>query len=415
MVECLGPANLFITLSCNDLNWPEIIGECLYWEDKASGPEDIEKLTFNERQRLVQRYPDVVHRHFNLRVNALFNLLRSDASLLGYKVIDFFYRIEYQQRGSPHVHSLVWLEGFPNMDYQTEAEYKEIIKSIDRVSSCSLSGLCEQDRKLVENCQRHKHKSTCRKNNQDDPDLMCRFGYPRPVSSETRYFKEMQPEQLRKNSYRKILLRRSIEEVYINAYNLPVLRLWRGMDMDVQPADKEMLLQYICKYTAKSAETEIPVTAEIQKIVQEVEAGRLDKFRGLRHDVGMKLIDNRMMSACEAASNLLRIPLRKSTRDTVFINTSKPEDRYRLLKEQDDRVVGTYNNMIDRYMMRPATAFFENLSLGEFAAWYKPYYKKKQPTDDDNDDLEDVLSDQDASQVKRQVKNHLNYRMGHHG
>ena len=73
----------------------------------------------------------------------------------------------------------------------------------------------------------------------------------------------MQPEQLRKNSYRKILLRRSIEEVYINAYNLSVLRLWRG-NMDVQPADKEMLLQYICKYTAKSAETEIPVTAEIQ-------------------------------------------------------------------------------------------------------------------------------------------------------
>ena len=29
------------------------------------------------------------------------------------KVKDWFYPVEYQQRGSPHIHMLIWLEGAP--------------------------------------------------------------------------------------------------------------------------------------------------------------------------------------------------------------------------------------------------------------------------------------------------------------
>ena len=36
----------------------------------------------------------------------------SNAAPLG-KIADWFYRVEYQQRSSPHIHMLIWLEDAP--------------------------------------------------------------------------------------------------------------------------------------------------------------------------------------------------------------------------------------------------------------------------------------------------------------
>lgn len=41
----------------------------------------------------------------------------------------------------------------------------------------------------------------------------------------------------------------------------------------------------------------------------------------------------------------------------------------------------------------------EELSLGEFVAWYKPYYKVKHENDDDNKDLEDVITDDEETEM----------------
>ena len=40
------------------------------------------------------------------------NFLLSKAQPLG-NISDWFYRVEYQQRGSPHIHILIWLEDAP--------------------------------------------------------------------------------------------------------------------------------------------------------------------------------------------------------------------------------------------------------------------------------------------------------------
>ena len=36
----------------------------------------------------------------------------SEIAPLG-KLIDWFYRVEYQQRGLPHIHMFIWLENAP--------------------------------------------------------------------------------------------------------------------------------------------------------------------------------------------------------------------------------------------------------------------------------------------------------------
>ena len=89
-------------------------------------------------------------------------------------------RIEFQHRGSPHVHSLLWIQNSPK--YQI-ASVDEIVKFIDNTITCKLpsseSVLNESDIQL----QQHKHTHTCYKKK---GIRHCRFGIPYPPMSSTR-------------------------------------------------------------------------------------------------------------------------------------------------------------------------------------------------------------------------------------
>jgi len=51
MVRNLGSPQWFLTLSCNDLNWKDILQACLIAAGRKG--EDIDHLSFNEKQRLI--------------------------------------------------------------------------------------------------------------------------------------------------------------------------------------------------------------------------------------------------------------------------------------------------------------------------------------------------------------------------
>lgn len=96
MIGMLGVPTFFITLSAND-KWPDLIKmlrECT--GDTSS--KDAE---------LVAKYPILAARHFHHRVKVFTQWLKS-AKILG-RVGDYFWRIEFQMRGSPHVHMLLWI------------------------------------------------------------------------------------------------------------------------------------------------------------------------------------------------------------------------------------------------------------------------------------------------------------------
>jgi hypothetical protein len=94
--------------------------------------------------------------------------------------------------------------------------------------------------------------------------------------------------------------------------------------------------------------------------------------------------------------------MRKSSRQIIFINTSPPEERVRLLKPlqeinkmEDDSDEIYASGLIKRYIKRPAS--LENVSLADWAAWYdstdKPYIKQSDELDIDNYPLETNLMD----------------------
>ena len=58
--------------------------------------------------------------------------LLGDAAPLG-KISDWFYRVEYQQRGSPHIHMLIWLENAPVFG---EDDDSDVTSFIDQIMSC---------------------------------------------------------------------------------------------------------------------------------------------------------------------------------------------------------------------------------------------------------------------------------------
>ena len=91
--------------------------------------------------------------------------------------------------------------------------------------------------------------------------------------------------------------------------------------------------------------------------------------------IGNKFTNNVEMSAQEAVDICLQVPLRKSSRQVIFIPTSEPDKRTYFLKsfqeiqslEDDDEEVITAN-IITRYTNRPDS--LENETLADWAAWY---------------------------------------------
>ncbi|GFR22141.1 helitron_like_N domain-containing protein [Trichonephila clavata] len=83
-----GTPDLFITFTCNP-SWPEITVELL------PGHEAVDRV-------------DLVARVFQQKVQKMMHVMM-DVQVYG-KVACFMYSIEWQKRGLPHMHLLVWLQ-----------------------------------------------------------------------------------------------------------------------------------------------------------------------------------------------------------------------------------------------------------------------------------------------------------------
>ena len=69
--------------------------------------KELENLSWQEKTKLVQKDPVTCSRYFDHRVQEFINtVLKSSCEPIG-KVLNYFYRVEFQQRGSPHIHMLV--------------------------------------------------------------------------------------------------------------------------------------------------------------------------------------------------------------------------------------------------------------------------------------------------------------------
>ena len=179
MIRQLGLPTLFLTLSAAELSrWPEVI-EAI---QKQKGIDvDFTKLDFATKCEILRSNPVTAVRMFDHRVKELFSkVIKSPQKPLG-NVIDYFIRLEFQQRGAPHVHCLLWVEDAPKLN---EDDDETVVAFVDRYISTELPDQ-EQDPELHEivtsvQAHRRKHSKSCKKGKKE-----CRFNFPKCVAKET--------------------------------------------------------------------------------------------------------------------------------------------------------------------------------------------------------------------------------------
>lgn len=399
----LGEPTWFITLSARDLEWPDMINALLLAKNKNNSKRAIKRLinqvsdlNYQKRTKLLHDYPVVASRQFNKRFKALMKFLSKNDKILGGKIKDYWYRVEFQKRGSPHIHMLVWIENAPSF---TTAEGIQFIEKV-----CSVSLPTEQNLKdLVTRLQMHSCTHTCFKKTSKKQKKKCRFGYPLPISDTT---KILNNDEIKDNNNKFCIFKRNINEQQINVYNLDLLLLWNA-NMDIQPVGSLYgIAYYIAKYVAK--EEPQSIQDELKDAIQAIKEAPPAQFAKQLMLTTKIIMKNRERSAQEAAYILCGLRLKACSRTTVFVNAVFPNKRTRLVRkericnneyDEDDFC----ENLFDKYEKR--SPLLENVSLAEFASEYEfCKYDNENPDTDSDSNIDEFLSQNDIyNNNKRQI------------
>jgi hypothetical protein len=101
MVDTLGVPTVFFTHSAVDSQWPEL-ARLICSDDPDSS---------SSRSKAVSENPAIADWFFYHRISKFMDTYY--VNIMGAK--DYWYRFEWQHRGSPHVHGIAWFEGAPDV------------------------------------------------------------------------------------------------------------------------------------------------------------------------------------------------------------------------------------------------------------------------------------------------------------
>ena len=175
MIRQLGLPTWFASFSSADTRWNDLLKVLGKLNDgKDYTDSELENMTWHDKTALAQNDPVTCSRFFDHRVQQFIKIvLNSDHHPIG-KISDYFYLVEFQQGGSPHIHILIWIVNAPV--YKKDSN-EQVVKYIDPHVSCCKSTHHDN---LV-SVQVHKHSKTCRKKGHP----ICRVDFLLPPLKET--------------------------------------------------------------------------------------------------------------------------------------------------------------------------------------------------------------------------------------
>ena len=446
MIRQLGIPTLFISLSAADTKWTELLQSIyLLIHKKNITHNELENMSWSEKCQLISKDPGTCARYFSNRVQKFFkHILKSPHSPLGI-LANSFYRVEFQHRGSPHIHSLLWIKNAPHYEKNTDTE---ITTYIDSIISCSSSN---QENKYTE-LQIHKHSKTCiRKINNTKK---CRFGAPWPPLNKTQVLYPLDEShihekekysktynninkfiqmQYKKKEFidfnqmlqelnityelyilalrstikkRRIFLKRSLREIFINNYMPHLIDVWKA-NHDIQYVlDPYSCVVYICDYLMKNNKG---MSKLLENAAKEAKQGNMDLKQSVRH-IGNKFLNCTEMSEQECAYSLLELPITQSSIKVEFINTSEINNRVFIAKP--DHILQTMDpeseeikqeNNIDKYASRPS--ILKEMCLADYVSLTDIVYCHKQIQSDDEMSIHENTSDEENTDTNTDTKN----------
>ncbi|XP_062614683.1 uncharacterized protein LOC134276442 [Saccostrea cucullata] len=435
MLRQIGIPTWFCSFSAAEFRWNATVEAILRQQNDDRRAENLD---WSEKSDVLRSNPVTVDRMFEYRFHVfLRDVIMSPSEPIG-KVVDYFQRVEFQQRGSPHMHCLFWIEGAPKLEQDGE---KAVCDFIDKYVTCKIPSEDEDSelRKIVLDVQQHskKHSQSCRKKGTE-----CRFNFPRPPSEKTFITKprdnQMETEDdsvenvsLHRNdakeimqkvwekvqvsstdttndtfielgmsqeifeeaynrvtSKQTIILQREPSEMWTNQYNPCLLKCWDA-NLDIQYVlDPFSCIVYIISYISKS-EREMGMLLKQTKI--EAEEGNLSARQTMKK-IGSSYLHHREVSAQEAVYRVCNLKMKECSRKVTFIpvgenptRLSKPLHQMKRNKttgdnneEDDDDIWMT--NIVERYENRPKNKEFDDMCLATFCAEYRVLAKSQVPS-----------------------------------
>jgi len=418
MFATLGAPDLFLTLSANDLEWLDLFHSIDPQRFKTE--ESVTVLTHAERVGHLNDHPAICSEHFSNRVHSLISFLASPAKPLVYEVKNFFGRLEIQGRGSPHLHSVLWLEGAPKPD-----SGDRFLQWVDTIISAQLpdENTDPELHHFVQKFQIHHHTPSCggmqekevqgkqmtgtakvhhvqvqeshlQQTQQQAQQSMpqtgqsaetrreyailtdrasCRFGYPHPLAESTHLRKGDESKITVKGDRQIILKRTSQREQWINNYSPNILRIWRA-NMDLQPVtDPYAAAAYMLSYITKDEKSERSFVKEALKKLPDNPT-----MTQVLTKIANAIVTFREVSKQEAMLLMLSIPLYFSSITSVFVPSFPPDQRrksslpYSILSQQDPNSTEIWQeNIIDHYGRRPVGVPWDSMTLLQFSTWFE--------------------------------------------
>ena len=446
MVKQLGLPTYFLTLSCADLRWNELLTIIAKLNNVELSEEDYDYI---RKCNFLNQNPVFTAKHFQYRVEVFFKeIILGKGGPLG-PVKYYVIKVEFQFRGSPHIHSFLWVVNAPVLSKENKEEY---IKFIDKLIRTDLPDPNEEPglHKLVSDFQIHSHSNSCRKYK----NIPCRFHFGRfftnqiivaePLSenlsemtrnrilkSRSKVLKKVKeyiddnldphkatykdpkgiPDILQKlnlspDQYYEALsissdqdfevhFRRPPNSCFVNNYFAKGLLAWQA-NMDIQPVfNYYKAVSYMCSYFSKS---ESESSLAMQKAAEETRNSKLD-FKERMKKLAVAFLSNRQCSLQEAVYQVMpELWLRKCFPRIVFANSNLPEKRYRICKSKEELAELPESstevfkrNSLDRYLDRPNLTFKEgkysvldNFCFADFVAYYVLNTKPKVELENDN-------------------------------
>ena len=89
-------------------HWDELQEYIINFDSRGSEEKiNIQELSSTDRRKNISQHIFQAVHHFDKRVRAIFNYLKTPRCLGKYHIVDFFYRVEFQQRGKHNSFTLI--------------------------------------------------------------------------------------------------------------------------------------------------------------------------------------------------------------------------------------------------------------------------------------------------------------------
>jgi hypothetical protein len=247
LVRVLGKPDLFVTMTCNP-TWPEILDEL----EPGQSPPDR---------------PDIVVRIFELKLKALMDEI-TKKNVMG-ETIAFCYTIEFQKRGLPHAHILLWLK-----DKVNDCDL------VDKIVCAEIPDL-ERQPQLYAAVAKHMMHGPCGLDNPNCPcmeDNRCTKDYPMQARDITEVDGDGHVLYRRRNHGRYIEKRVRGQIVHLDnrwvvPYN-PYLTGRFNCHINVEICSSVKTVKYLHKYIFKGPDRGVVETDEVVDEIKDFLEGR---------------------------------------------------------------------------------------------------------------------------------------------